>query len=341
MKTILITGATGFLGKHLVQQLQLAEPETRLRVLCRGLSPWEGDPSIEVVRGDIARREDVLQAAKGTEEIYHLAGVVSRNPRDKWLLYRTHVEGTRNICEAARLLGKPKVVYVSSSGTIAVSREPVVHDENSGFKHEVVGDWPYYLSKIFAEKVALDSAQRDGLPVVIVNPSLLLGPGDDRNSSTRDIALFLRGQILAVPLGGLNFVDVRDAATGLIVAMRAGKPGLRYLLGGPNWTFRDLIEAVAKVSGGRAPTLQPSLRFSLISARLLRRIFPLFGKPFELDDASIKMSAHFWYCNTAKAHEQLGFQTRDPFVTLKDTVEDIRRREGLRRDPSSATADSG
>ncbi len=328
MKTVLVTGATGFLGKHLVAQLRASEPEARVRVLCRGVSPWDGDPLIEVARGDIARREDVLRAAQGAEEIYHLAGVVSRDPKDKGLLYRTHVEGTRNVCEAARQSGKPKVVHVSSSGTVAVSREPVVHDENSGFKHEVVGDWPYYLSKIFAEKVALDAAQRDGLPVVIVNPSLLLGPGDDRNSSTRDIALFLQGQILAVPRGGLNFVDVRDVAAGLIAAMRSGKPGERYLLGGPNWTFRELIEAVAKVSGRRAPKMQPSLRFSLISARLLRRVFPLFGKSFKLDDASIKMSAHFWYCNTAKARAQLGFQTRDPFVTLKDTVEDIRRRLG-------------
>ncbi len=328
MKPTLVTGATGFLGKHLIKQLKEAEGIGRLRLLCRGPSPWDADPAVEVVRGDIASREDVLRATGGVSEIYHLAGVVSRNPKDKWVLYRTHIEGTRNICEAARRLGVQKVVVVSSSGTIAVSREPVVHDENSGYKHEIVGEWPYYLSKIFAEKLALSYWQQHQLPIVTVNPSLLLGPGDNRHSSTRDIALFLEGQILAIPLGGLNFVDVRDVAAGLIAAMRSGKPGERYLLGGQNWTFRELIESVSRISGVRAPKLQPSLRFSLASARLLRWLVPLIGKSFQLSDVTIKMSSLFWYCNPTKARAELGFTTRDPIETLGDTVADLRGKAG-------------
>lgn len=328
MKSILVTGATGFLGKHLVEQLRSAEPAARLRILCRGASPWGRDPHVEVLHGDIASRSDVLRAAKSVSEIYHLAGVVARQPKDSALLYRTHVEGTRNVCEAARQHGAQKIVVVSSSGTIAVSHEPVVHDENSGYKHEMVGEWPYYLSKIFAEKLALTYVREHKLPVVIVNPSLLLGPGDDRLSSTRDIALFLAGQILAIPLGGLNFVDARDAAAGLIGAMRSAKPGERYLLGGVNWSFRELIDNVARISGVRAPKMQPSLRVSLASAALLRRLLPLAGKAFELDDASIKMSALFWYCNASKARTELAFRIRDPMETLGDTVEDLRRRRG-------------
>ncbi len=324
MKTILVTGATGFLGKHLVEQLRRAESLARLRLLCRGPSPW--DHEIEVVRGDITSRPDVERATLEVSEVYHLAGIVLRNPKDGELLYRTHIEGTRNVCEAARKQGVQKVVVVSSSGTIAVGREPVVYDEKSGYKHEVVGEWPYYLSKMFAEKLALNYFQQFKLPIVVVNPSLLLGPGDDRLSSTRDIALFLKGQILAIPLGGLNFVDARDAAAGLIGAMQFGKPGERYLLGGPNWAFRELIEKVSKISGVRAPRIRPSLRFSLISASLLRRLFPLMGKSFELDSASIKMSALFWYCDSSKARVELGFHSREPMETLKETVEDLRRR---------------
>ncbi len=326
MNPILVTGATGFLGKHLVEQLKRTEGSARFRILCRGASPWDKDPQVEVFRADITSRDDVLRAAEGMGQIYHLAGVVSRDPKDKPLLYWTHIEGTRNICEAARKHGAEKLVVVSSSGTIAVSPEPTVHDEKSGYKHEVVAEWPYYLSKIFAEKVAFSYFAQDRLPIVVVNPSLLLGPGDDRNSSTRDIALFLEGQILAIPRGGLNFVDARDAAAGLIAAMRSGRPGERYLLGGPNWTFRELIENVSKVSGVLAPKLQLSLRFSLMSARWLRRLYRLAGKTFRLDDASIKMSSLFWYCDSAKARSELGFQTREPIETLKDTVADIRRR---------------
>jgi dihydroflavonol-4-reductase len=323
MKRILVTGATGFLGKHFLKALKSSEENVGLRILCR--RPPREKPEAEVVIGDVSRPADVFTAAEGVSEIYHLAGIVSRNTRDQELLYRTHVEGTRSVCEAARRPGDAKVVVVSSSGTIAVSREPVAHNEESGYKNDVVARWPYYLSKIFAEKLALDYASRHSLPIVIVNPSLILGPGDERQSSTRDIVLFLDGQILAIPEGGLNFVDVRDAAAGLVAAMRCGRPGERYLLGGVNWTFRQLIENTARLSSRRPPRLQLPLRWSLLSARLLRQVFPLGGKQFRLDDESIRMASLFWYCDAAKARSELGFKARDPLVTLEDTIKDLRR----------------
>jgi dihydroflavonol-4-reductase len=326
MKTILVTGATGFLGKHLVEQLQPNADSTRLRVLCRGLSPWEQDSAVEVIHGDIVNREHVEHAAEGVSEIYHLAGVVSRDSKDQDLLYETHIEGTRNVCEAALKRGVDKVVVASSSGTIAVSTTPAVHDEKSGYKNEVVGEWPYYLSKIFAEKLALDYCARKGLKVVVVNPSLLLGVGDDRNSSTRDVVMFLKGEIKVIPKGGLNFVDVRDVARGLTLAMRSGTPGERYLMGNVNWTFRQLIEKVAEISGKSAPTMEPSFEVALWGARALRVIYPLLGKSLDLDEASVKMSACYWYCDSTKARNELGFQTRDPEETLKDTVEDVHLR---------------
>ena len=323
MKTVLVTGATGFLGKHLVEQLKPESDSARLRVLCRGLAPWEHDSGVEVVHGDITNRDHVDKAVEGATEIYHLAGLVSRRPQDQELLYLTHIEGTRNVCEAALKHGVERVLLVSSSGTVAVSNEPTVHDEKSGYKHEVVGEWPYYLSKIFAEKLALSYHARSGLKIVIVNPSLLLGPGDERNSSTRDVALFLKGQIMVIPQGGLNFVDVRDVASGLILAMRSGGAGERYLLGSVNWTFRELIEKVAKISGKRPPKRQIPLEVSLWGARALRRAYPVFGKSFELDDASVKMSSCFWYCDSSKARDELGFKTRDPEETLRETVKDL------------------
>ena len=328
MKFTLVTGATGFLGKHLVRELRRTHPEDGVRVLCHRTSLWDQDPGIETVRGDITRSEDVLIAAEGVSEIYHLAGIVSRNPGDHELLYRTHIDGTHNICEASLRHKVEKVVVVSSSGTVAVSREAVAHNEDSGFKTELVAEWPYYLSKIFAERLVLDYVRRHGVPIVILNPSLVLGPGDDHQSSTGDIALFLRGQIMAIPRGGLSFVDVRDAVAGLISAMRRGRVGERYLLGSANWPFRELIENVARLCGRRPPRFQPSLEWSLLSARLLRRLFPLVGKQFELDDASIKMASCFWYCDTRKARAELEFRTRDPVSTLRDTVEDLRGRGG-------------
>ena len=329
MKTILVTGATGFLGKHLVDQLGREEPESKLRLLCRGGRAGALSSRIEVVSGDITSAKDVLEATAGVSEVYHLAGVVQRDPKDPALLNRVHVEGTRNVCEAIREQGVSKAVLVSSSGTVAVGRTPEVRDEESGYAVDVVGEWPYYTSKIDAEKLALRYFEKERLPIVIVNPSLLLGPGDDRGSSTGDVALFLEGQIMAVPSGGLNMVDARDAAAGLIAAMKRGRPGERYILGGPNWTFREWIARTAQLSGLKAPTLRPPLWLALCSGRVLRRALPLVGRSFKLDDASIKMSAMFWYCDSSKAKQELGFETRDPMVTLRETIEDIRKRQSL------------
>ncbi len=323
MKPILVTGATGFLGKHLVG---LLKPRAELRLLCRGPSPWDQDPAVQVVRGDIEDRDAVRRAMEGAGQVYHLAGVVSRDPRDAEKLYRVHIEGTRNVCEAALAAQPDKIVVVSSSGTVAVGREPVEHDETSGYKNEIVAAWPYYLSKIYAEKLAFSYVERERLPVVVVNPSLLLGPGDDRRSSTRDIALFLEGQVQAVPAGGLNFVDARDAAAGCLAAMEKGRVGERYLLGGPNWTFGRMIDALGRLTGRRGPTRRLPLQAALWGARAMRVLYPFAGKRFQLDDASIRMSALFWYCNTRKAREELGFTPRDPEETLRATIEDLRSR---------------
>ena len=308
-----------------VAQLSRAEPETRLRLLCR--SAWPGEPpeSIEIFRGDIASPDDVSRAAEGVAEVYHLAGIVQREPKDPGLLYKTHVEGTRNVCEAVKRHGVSKAVFVSTSGTVAVGRTPIERDETAGYAIETVGAWPYYTSKLYAEKLVLQYVKDDELPIVIVNPSLLLGPGDDRLSSTGDVALFLEGQIMAIPSGGLNLVDVRDVAAAVIGAMRRGRVGERYLLGGANWTFREWIARTAQVSGLKPPTIEPPLWLALGSAKLLRAALPLLGREFKLDDESIKMSACYWYCNSAKAREELGFTTRDPMDTLRDTIDYIRR----------------
>jgi dihydroflavonol-4-reductase len=326
MRPIFLTGATGFLGRHVVELLKRQGVGGRLRLLCRGRSPWDADPAVEVVRGDVTSPHDVDRAMEGAGDVLHMAGVVSRDPRDRDLLFCTHIDATRHVCDAAAKHGVKRIVVVSSSGTVAVSREPVVHDENSGYQHEVVARWPYYQSKIYGEKTALGYWDRKQLPVVVVNPALLLGPGDDRGSSTGDIALFLDGQILSMPLGGMSFVDVRDAAAGVIAALARGRPGERYLLGGVNWTFRRIIENVSAISGRRPPLYGLSLPAARAGARLLRLVLPLVGRRFELDDATIEMSAHFWYCNSAKAAAELGFRARDPIETLRVTVEDIRRR---------------
>jgi dihydroflavonol-4-reductase len=322
--TTLVTGATGFVGRHLVAAL-LRAGDGPLRILARGRAPWTAADGVEVVRGDVASAEDVDRAMAGVARVYHLAGAVSRDPADKWRLMAAHVEGTRNVCRAALRGGVERVVHVSSSGTIAVSERPVVFDETADYKPSLLAPFPYYLAKLYAEAQVLSAFAADRLPVVVVSPGLVLGPGGGPASSLRDVAAFLRGQVPVAPTGGATVVDVRDVADGLVAAMARGRPGERYLLAGSSWTFRRLFDVLARISGRRPPVLllpTPLLRAGTGAARRLARVV---GASYDVDDATVRMSGLFWYCDGAKARGELGFAPRAVEDTLRDTVADLRR----------------
>src|SRR5262249_29786032 len=141
-------------------------------------------------------------------------------------MMRLHVEGTRRLLQAAERAGARRVLIASTSGTIALSRDPEpIPDESWPYPVDLCGGWPYYLSKIYQEKLALDLGPRLGLEIVCVNPTLLLGPGDRRGSSTEDIRKFLCGELPAIPSGGISFADVRDVAVACVAAMELGRPG--------------------------------------------------------------------------------------------------------------------
>jgi dihydroflavonol-4-reductase len=151
---------------------------------------------------------------------------------------------------AAKRFGENRAL----KGTIAVSKEPLLLDERAPYPTEIVSGWPSYLSKIYQEKLALDVAATLGLELMVVNPSLLLGPRDERNSSTGDVRRFLRREIPVVPEGGISFVDARDAATATVAALTRGRAGERYLLSGPNWTCADYFGRLERASKVRAPS---------------------------------------------------------------------------------------
>jgi dihydroflavonol-4-reductase len=197
--------------------------------------------------------------------------------------------------------------------------------------------WPYYRSKIFAERAALErnrssrgngTHEGDAFEVLCVNPSLLLGPGDLRGSSTEDIRLLLEGKVPAVPAGGLSFVDARDAAEAMVLAMEKGEPGARYLLGACNLTLRDFFERIARIAGVKAPWIPmiPSSSLAGAGARWLERVASRVGLPPPVDPVSVEMAQFFWYVDSSKAQRELGWRPRDPQTTLYETVEDLRTR---------------
>lgn len=321
----LVTGATGFLGRHLTRALREAG-HTVVALARHAPASFAREFDVEMATGDVLDRASIDAAVKGCDGVFHCAGKVSRDPADAEALHRVHVVGTRNVMEAARAAKAKRVVVASTSGTVAVSEDPDhIATEDDVTPTALIQRFPYYRAKLFAEQEAF-SHQRDGFEVVCVNPTLLLGPGDVYGSSTEDVRLFLDRSIPATPAGGLSYVDARDAADAMVAAMSRGKPGARYLLGASNCTVREFFARLERVSGVPAPrmSLPKSPRIARAGTELLGRIVKRVGGELPVDPVSVEMAQLFWYLDASRAERELGFSPRDPMDTLVDTVRDVR-----------------
>ena len=320
-RSILVTGATGFLGKTLVPRL--AGAGHRVRMLGRSTPGADLLAHGEFVQGDLGDRAAVKRALAGVEVLYHLAGRVSFDPADGPAMYRLHVAGTRGLLEEVRARGGlQRLVLASTSGTIAVSRTERVATEEDLPPVEVVGRWPYYLSKIYEEKLVLEYAGKHRLPVVVLNPSLLLGPGDDRLSSTWTVMKFLQRDLPAMPSGGISFVDVRDAADTFVAALEGGEVGGKHLLG-VNMSMSEFFGRLERISGVPAPRLRLPSKVNVAGAKLLEKVAEARGREPALDAVSVDIAEHWFWVDARKAERELGFSPRDPQETLQDTVLDL------------------
>jgi nucleoside-diphosphate-sugar epimerase len=326
MSRYLVTGASGFLGSHLTAQLVARGHE--VVALHRRQTPTT-EPRVTVRLGDVTDVSSIRDAASGCDGAFHCAGLVSRDPADAEAMYRVHVDGTKATMEALRRAGVARVVVASTSGTIAVSADKeAVADEETAAPVDLVSRWPYYRSKLYAERAAL-AANGNGLEVVCVNPSLLLGPGDLRGSSSDDVRRFLERKVPFIPAGGIAFVDARDAATALVLAMERGQEGTRYLVNAANMSLEAFFGRLERLSGVKAPTLRlprTSALLAGVGADLLGRAARRIGVESPVDRLSAEMAQYFWYCDAGRAARELGWEARDPGDTLADTIADLRSR---------------
>jgi dihydroflavonol-4-reductase len=322
--TTLITGGTGFLGAHLVRQL-VESGSKDIRVMATSIPEWLTGLGVDTLEGSITRADDVARAVEGVTEIYHLAGKVSREKDDSREMFKLHVEGTRFLCDAAGKAGVKTIVLASSSGTIAVTEKgDVIPDETYNPPLDIIARWPYYASKAYQEMAALERFNGKDQRLVIMNPSLLLGPGDDRLSSTKVVLDFMARKISAVPNGGLSFVDVRDTAQAFRNAMQKGRHGHRYLLGAVNWTFVKFFDRLARLTKVASPRLAFPSKFAVAGAQVIDSLFRQWNLTPPIEADTVQMAEYFWYLNYGKARRELGFQPRDPGDTLNDTVRYVR-----------------
>jgi dihydroflavonol-4-reductase len=326
MSRYLITGATGFLGRHLVTALRAAGHD--VVALCRKEEPDLAALGALVHRGDVLDAPSVRAAATGCEALFHCAGKVSRRPEDAEELYRVHVEGTKTTLDACRAAGVRRVVLASTSGVVAVTEDArEVRDERAEAPMSLLSRWPYYRSKLYAERAAFDRSG-PGFEVVSVNPTLLLGPGDVHGSSTGDVVSFLEEKVPFVPAGGLSFVDARDAAEAMILALDRGRAGERYLVAACNLTLAAFFARLERISGVPAPRLRTprSLLLARAGASLLERLSRHVPIDAPIDRVSAEMAQCFWYVDATRARTELGWAPRDPGDTLADTIADLRAR---------------
>lgn len=304
--TTLVTGASGFLGSHVTRLL--AQRGERIRVLLRPTSHTrllEG-LAVERVSGDLRDPASLEQALAGVRTVYHVAADYRLWARDPREIYESNLQGTRNLLQAAARAQVEKFVYTSTVGTVAVQRDGVLPDEDTvAALDEMIG--AYKRSKWLAEQEARKAAAA-GLPVVIVNPTTPVGPGDAKPTPTGRIIIdFLNGRMPAYVDTGLNFVPVEDAAAGHLLAARLGRMGERYILGGENLTLKQALEILSQLSGRPAPRVRVPHALALAAGYADAALSRLIGREPQIPLDGVRMARHSMFVNAEKARAELGF----------------------------------
>jgi dihydroflavonol-4-reductase len=319
----LVTGASGFLGRHLLQLIQADRRLPRALAVVRDRGAWN---AMEWTRA--LDRVDVHEGPVRTpavEEprisgIFHLAALVRHSRRNSEDVYRTNIDGTLAMVRLAAE-ARCRMVFVSTSGTVGCFRDPdSIADEDSPHCAEAVARWPYYDSKVKAEVAARRLANELGVDLVIARPPVLLGPGDHRFRSVRHVTRFLEGKIPFVIQGGMHFADVRDVAAALLRIM--GLPSARpvYHLPGTMCSIEEFYGMTAAASGRKPPSwvlpYRPALVLSRLSARLGLHLLP--------EPSLVEMASRYWAMRSKYAGEELEWRPRPGLETLRDTVEWVR-----------------
>lgn len=324
---IAITGATGFVGTHLVRALRAAA--IPVRALVRASSKTEHLESLDVDcrRVSLDDAASLEAALLGCDVVFHLAGAVDFQG-DGRRLHHVNVEGTRNILRAAANAGVRRAVATSSIVAVAGNREPRICDESERWNLASVRV-PYVTTKRRAEEVALGE-RFGGLEVVVVNPSCVIGPDDMGSEFGVICQRFWRGRIPFFFGGGTNFVDVRDVAAGHLAAAQFGRPGERYLLTGTNLTWNDFFVALSRTARQTIPRLRLPAVFGewFAAGEALWR--GESNKRPNLSPDQAKLMPLYFFFHHEKATRELGYRPRSLKDTLADTFASWRVRRGVR-----------
>ena len=317
----LVTGGTGFIGANVARELTTAGATVRVVARAGGdRRALEGVP-VEIVHGDLLDAASVRRAMAGVRVVYHVAADYRLWAPDPSVLYRTNVDGTRTVLEAAGEAGVARIVHTSSVGALGIPPDgrPGTEDTPVGLA-DMAGH--YKRSKFLGERVALELAGK-GLPVVVVNPSAPVGPWDVKPTPTGQMIVdFMRGRMLATVDTGLNIVHVRDVARGHLLAAERGVPGQRYILGHAqgNLSLADIFRILADITGRRPPRFRVPYAVAWLGAACCEGLSRVTGRPPAVPLTAVRMSRKRMYFDPSRAVRELGLPQTDVRQALADAV---------------------
>ncbi len=326
-KRFLVTGATGFLGRNILEQLYESYKNVQAIPLVREKKNWDTQEWTkkldykEILTGSFADVESNSDSIGQIDGIFHLAALVHHSRKHSEPVYKTNIEGTLNMVRLAASK-KCRLVYISTSGTVGVfNSSNEWADEHSPYIEKKISKWPYYDSKFKAERSARSLAKELGVEMVIIRPPVLLGPADHRFRSTSHIIQYLRGGLPFLIKGGMHFIDIRDAANAIIKSMIIDKPQPVYHLSGVACSIGNFFKMVQNASGVKPPKMYLPHSIALFIAHIAVNVTGLVGKksPFP-DPVVIEMASKYWDVRSRYASNDLGFYNRNGQETINDTV---------------------
>jgi dihydroflavonol-4-reductase len=320
VKPTLVTGATGFVGWHVARAL--LERGRLVRALARDPAKLRELPGVEAIQGDLRDPASLERAVEGCGVVFHVAADYRLWTRDPDEMYRSNVEGTRAMLDAARRAAVERFVYTSTVGCIGVPPDVTLEnlgDERSeAFLNDMQG--PYKRSKFLAEQVALEFA-RDGFPVVIVNPTAPVGDHDFKPTPTGKIIVdFARGKIPAFVDTGLNVVDVRDVACGHLAACERGTAGERYILGSENLTLQRILATLAGILERKAPQMQIPYAVAYAAGAASTAWSEITGREPRAPLDAVRMARKKMWVRHEKAERELGYSPGSAAEALRRAV---------------------
>ncbi len=325
-KLNVVTGGKGYVGFALVKELE-ARGE-KMRLLLRTDSPYFDGIDCEKFMGDVTSLEQLEEAFKGADTVYHVAGIVDISGTKDKQVWSVNYEGTKNVVAACKKCGVKTLVYCSSVDAIPASEDANVINEIDTFDPDLL-EGAYAKSKASATQYVLDSAS-DEFKVCVVHPSCCIGPYDNNNTSSVGtmLNLYLKGLFpVSMDFGGYNFVDVRDVAKGMVAAAEKGGNGECYILSGYAHTLDEFIKTLAFVCGKKAPKFK--IRKSIIVKVLpeIEKIFDLLKLPPLLNEYSIRKLCENCNFSCFKARTELGYNPMTLQESLADTVRWMEERD--------------